>query len=163
MRQKLIALPLLILVSLLWVTAGPAAEAKKSTTVSQKIVFTPDDLQWKEGPAAIPGTKMAVLEGNPAKAGFFVARLKLPAGTKIPPHIHNNVERVTVISGKLYLAMGDQQQNPSVLPAGSYLSIPQKTVHNAWVEEETVLQLSTFGPWSFKAVKKAEKKGTTSE
>ncbi|HJV36427.1 cupin domain-containing protein [Geomonas sp.] len=163
MRQKWIALPLLILISLIWVTAGPAAEVKKTTTVSQKIVVTPDDLQWKEGPAAIPGTKMAVLEGNPAKGGFFVARLKLPAGTKIPPHVHNNVERVTVISGKLYLAMGDQQQNPAVLPAGSYLSIPPKTVHNAWVEEETVLQMSTFGPWTFKAVKKTEKKGTASE
>jgi quercetin dioxygenase-like cupin family protein len=155
MRQKWIALPLLILVSLIWVTAGPAAEAKKTTTASQKIVLTPDDLQWKEGPAAIPDTKMAVLEGNPAKVGFFVARLKLPAGTKIPPHIHNNVERVTVISGKLYLAMGSQQQNPAVLPAGSYISLPQKTVHNAWVEEETVLQLSTFGPWTFKPVKKS--------
>ena len=52
---------------------------------------------------------------------------------------------------------------PSVLPAGSYFSLPAKTVHIAWVEEETVLQLSTNGPWSFKAVKKTEKKGTTSE
>ncbi|HJV67494.1 MAG TPA: cupin domain-containing protein [Geomonas sp.] len=163
MRQKWLALPLLMLVSLIWASAGPAAETRKTTTATYNIVVTPDDLNWKEGPASMPDTKMAVMEGNPAKAGFFAARLKLPAGTKIPPHMHNNVERVTVISGKLYLAMGDQQQNPAVLPAGSYISLPAKTVHNAWVEEETVLQLATYGPWSFKAVKKIGKKGAASE
>lgn len=159
-RRWMIALPLLALVSLVWITTGSAVEHKKTaTTVSQKVIVTPDDIQWQEGPAAIPNTKMAVLEGNPKKAGFFVARLKVPAGTKIPPHIHNNVERVTVISGKVYLAMGDKEQKPSVLPAGSYFSLPPKTVHNAWVDEETVLQITTYGPWTYKPMKTTEKRG----
>ena len=31
---------------------------------------------------------------------------------------------------------------------GSYFSLPPKTPHFALVSEETVVQLSTLGPWS---------------
>jgi hypothetical protein len=55
--------------------------------------------------------------------------------------------------------MGDKPENPTILQAGSYFSLPPKVVHNAWVDEETVLQISTMGPWTFKMVgKETEKK-----
>lgn len=131
----------------------------KMAGAGKEIILAPDEISWKEGPAAVPGTKMAVLEGDPGKKGFFVTRLMLPAGTKIPPHMHKNRERVTVISGKFNLAMGDKQENPIVLPAGSYFSLTPNTVHNAWVDEETIVQIATTGPWSFKMVgKETEKK-----
>ena len=38
------------------------------------------EIEWKEGPASLPrGTKMAILEGDPAQPGFFTMRLKFPA------------------------------------------------------------------------------------
>jgi hypothetical protein len=49
--------------------------------------------------------------------------------------------------------MGTTQENPVLLPAGSYFSIKPKTVHNAWVDEETVVQISTRGPWTLYTVK----------
>ena len=155
MKKKWMSLALLSLVSLVWTSAGSAAEAKKKAPSAKVIVLTPDDLQWKNGPAALPATKLAILEGDPQKPGFFVTRLKLPAGTKIPPHMHQKVERVTVISGKLYMAMGAKPDNPRVLPAGSYFSLPPQKVHNAWVDEETIVQIATNGPWTFKPVKRA--------
>lgn len=37
----------------------------------------PDGLKWKDGPPSLPpGAKIAVLEGDPAKAGPFVFRVK---------------------------------------------------------------------------------------
>jgi quercetin dioxygenase-like cupin family protein len=137
---------------------GFAQEKMKMAGASQKIILTPDEISWKEGPAAVPGSQMAVLEGDPGKRGFFVMRLKLPAGARIPAHVHKNRERVTVVSGKFNLAMGDKPENPTVLPAGSYFSLSPSTVHNAWVDEETVVQISTAGPWTLKVVEKKEKK-----
>ncbi|QXE92611.1 cupin domain-containing protein [Geomonas subterranea] len=136
--------------------AGVAAEKKVSKAAVQQVMVLPDQIQWHAGPPAIPGAQMAVLDGDMAKAGFFVARIKLPAGARIAPHYHGNVERVTVISGTVKLAMGVTQDNPTVLPAGSYFALPPKTVHNAWVDEETVLQIATRGPWSMHAVKGAK-------
>ncbi len=159
MKKKWLYFTVAFLAFLVVVSIGLAAERMKMAGVDKKIILAPDELSWKEGPAALPETKMTVLEGDPGKRGFFVVRVKLPTGTKIPPHIHKNRERVTVISGKFNLAMGEKPENPMVLPAGSYFSLPPGTVHNAWVDEETVLQISTTGPWTFKAVgKEAEKK-----
>ncbi len=159
MKKKLVFFTVVFLALFVVVSVGFPAGEKKMARAAQKIILTPDELQWKEGPPALPETQIAVLEGDPDKRGFFVLRVKLPAGTRIPPHVHTNMERVTVISGKFNLAMGDKPENPSVLPAGSYFSLPPRTVHNAWVDEETILQISTSGPWTFKPVRKeAEKK-----
>ncbi|TGU71567.1 DUF4437 domain-containing protein [Geomonas terrae] len=133
--------------------SGAAHEKKMAQSAVKTIIVVPNDIQWQAGPPAMPGAQMAVLEGDLSKPGFFVARLKLPAGARIAPHFHDNVERVTVISGTIKLAMGATQENPVLLPAGSYFSIKPKTVHNAWVEEETVVQISTRGPWTMHAVK----------
>ena len=48
------------------------------------------------------------MEGDPAKEGPFVMRLLVPDGYHIPPHAHPKTERVIVISGAFYLAMGDK-------------------------------------------------------
>src|SRR5690349_19934674 len=90
-------------------------------------VSMPDQLMAKATqPASLPpGAKMAVLEGDPAKPGFFAARLWMPDGYKIPPHTHPNRERVTVLSGTLLLGTGDtlDASKAQVLPAGSYSSM----------------------------------------
>src|SRR5829696_3155686 len=70
-------------------------------------LLTPADVKWQEGPASLPrGTKMAILEGDPAKEGPFVLRMKLPDGFRVMPHTHPKDERVTVLSGTLYLGEG---------------------------------------------------------
>jgi quercetin dioxygenase-like cupin family protein len=151
MKTRWFQWTLVAVMSLLWVLPGFAAENKGSA----KIVLTPDQLQWKPGPKELGKAEVAVLDGDPAGKGFFVSRVKLPAGTKLPPHVHPNVERVTVLSGKINLAMGATADNPIVLPAGSYFSLPANTLHNAWTDEETILQISTIGPWSMQVKKGA--------
>ena len=51
---------------------------------------------------------MALLEGDPAKEGFYAMRLLLPEGYKVPPHTHPQMENVTVISGALHVGMGEK-------------------------------------------------------
>ena len=145
-----------VLVSLSLAATGAVAERRGAA--AKQVILTPDKIEWKQGPDVLPNTQMAVLEGDPKRQGFFVMRIKLPAGTKIAPHLHEKMERVTVISGTINLAMGTTQDNPVVLPAGSYFALKPKTVHNAWVKEETVLQIATQGPWTLKLQKQGQKK-----
>ena len=75
---------------------------------SEMGFYGEETIEWKAGPAAIPpGAEMAVLEGDPTKEGPFVVRFQFPEGYHIPPHTHPKTERVTVISGTLFLAMGE--------------------------------------------------------
>ena len=67
------------------------------------------DLKWGPAPPVFPaGAQMAVLSGDPGKAGSFVIRLMMPAGYKIAAHHHPTDEYVTVISGDFFLGHGRQ-------------------------------------------------------
>ena len=67
----------------------------------------PEELEWKDAPASLPpGAKVAVLEGDPSKAGTFVMRFKFPDGYRVLPHTHPKPERVTVLAGALHIGMG---------------------------------------------------------
>jgi hypothetical protein len=84
-----------------------AAERKKAA-VGTWALYVPTEIAWKAGPESLPpGAKVAVLEGDPAKEGFFTMRLLLPDGYRVAPHWHPKVERLTIISGTLNLGTGD--------------------------------------------------------
>jgi Domain of unknown function (DUF4437) len=113
-------------------------------------LYVPSEIAWKAGPESLPpGAKVAVLEGDPAKDGFFTIRLLLPDGYRVAPHWHPNVERLTIISGTVNLGTGDRFDAAATktLPAGTYSAMPPKMTHFAWMTGETVLQLSSIGPW----------------
>jgi hypothetical protein len=113
-------------------------------------LFVPSQVVWQPGPTSLaPGAKMAVLEGDPSKEGFFTLRLLLPDGYRVNPHWHPKTERLTIISGTLNLGMGDRFDANATkpLPAGTYSSMPPKMTHFGTTTGETVLQLSSMGPW----------------
>lgn len=131
--------------SLLLSAVAPADHPK-----GQGLV-TPSDLKWQDGPASLPkGPRMAVLEGDPSKAGPFVLRIKLPDGFKMMPHTHPKDERVTVLSGTLHLGDGGKFDKAAckALPAGSYGRTAAGMKHFGWAEGETILQLHGEGPWA---------------
>lgn len=101
---------------------------------------------------------MAVLEGDPTKEGMFVVRFQFPEGYHIPPHTHPKTERVTVISGTLLLAMGENLDRSAAktLTAGTYGFWPPGMKHTAWSEGETVIQLHGIGPWQITYVNSAD-------
>ena len=122
-------------------------------------LYRPTTIEWKAGPAALPpGAKMAALEGDPTKEGPFVVRFQFPEGYHVPPHTHPKTERVTVISGVLYLATGETLDRGSAkkLPAGSFGYWPAGMKHTAWSEGETVIQLHGIGPWQINYVNPAD-------
>jgi hypothetical protein len=65
---------------------------------------------------------------------------------------------VTVLSGTRYLGLGDGSNKGAAVPLGpgTYSSMPPKTPHFGWTQGETILQLSSLGPWTLTYVKPAD-------
>jgi quercetin dioxygenase-like cupin family protein len=149
----------LILSAALCLALAQAAAAQAEKEMAEPTIYSPAEVVWKTGPAALPpGAKVALLEGDPAKEGPFTMRFLFPAGYKIPPHTHPKVEHVTVISGTFHLGMGEtfDQSAGRALPAGTFGFWPAGMKHFAWTTDETVLQLHGMGPWSINYLNPAD-------
>jgi quercetin dioxygenase-like cupin family protein len=130
------------------VAAGPALAA--DTTM-----VNPEAVQWGDAPPVLPkGAKLAVLHGDPSKAGPIVMRLKVPAGYKIAPHTHTKDEQLTIVSGALYLGMGDKMDGKAEpLKAGGFHYLPGGTPHYAYTKSPTIVQINGEGPFDIKYLK----------
>lgn len=122
-------------------------------------MVAPGDVKWGPAPKVLPaGAEAAVLFGDPTKEGLFALRLKAPAGYAIAPHTHPAHEVVTVISGTMHLGMGETADRSAAkaLPAGSFFALPPDMAHFGYFDEETVVQITTNGPWGLKYVNPAD-------
>jgi quercetin dioxygenase-like cupin family protein len=157
MKTKLTLTALAVATSLLALAQEP-----KHEKMADANLYPPTEIKWKDGPPSLPkGAQIAVLEGNPAKEGLFVMRVKVPDGYHIPAHTHPKPERVTVIQGTFKLAMGDKpkKEDAKTLPAGTYGTWPPGMVHAVWIEGETIVQFHGNGPWVINYVNPADDPG----
>jgi len=117
------------------------------------------DLAFGPAPPSLPaGARIAVLLGDPSADGPFVIRLMLPKGYRIPPHSHSRDEQITVISGTIYLGMGDVYEPSTArgLAAGGFHILRAGTRHFAYAKQPTIVQLSGNGPFDITYVKPAD-------
>jgi quercetin dioxygenase-like cupin family protein len=121
------------------------------------VVMTPEQLTWNDLPA-LPGVKIAVIEGPLNEAVPIMFRLKFPPNYKVPPHKHPGIEHVTVISGTLNIGMGDtfDTSRTHAMTPGSVAIMPPGTSHYVWTGEETIGQVHSIGPWSVTYVNPAD-------
>lgn len=147
---------LAIILAAFWVLVSVPATAEHES----HVMVLPAEITWSTGPASLPpGSKLAVIEGDPSREGPFTMRAILPAGYTIPPHWHPAVEHVTVLSGCLYMATGRSldKSKGKKLTAGGFAVMQPKQPHFAWTaEEETVLQIHGMGPWGITYVNPAD-------
>jgi len=121
--------------------------------------FNADSIQWGPAPPVLPkGAEAAVLSGDPGKAGPFTIRLKVPAGYKFPAHNHPTAEAVTVISGDFNIGMGEKldESKAEKLGAGSFVDLPANMNHFAFATSDTVVQISSTGPFAINYVNPAD-------
>jgi quercetin dioxygenase-like cupin family protein len=108
----------------------------------------PGDVAWRPDPRG-PGIHVATLSGDPKTAGPYVLRVKMAAGSRLPPHRHPDVRFVTVLSGTFLLGFGDTF-DPAALrayPAGSLVVIPAGVSHFGLVKDgESITQDNGWGP-----------------
>jgi|SRR5690348_9728206 hypothetical protein len=114
------------------------------------VFINKEQMKWGDAPPTLPkGAKLAVLQGDPSKPGPFTLRLLAPKNYRIAPHWHSQTENLTVISGTLYLGMGDKMNMKSAraLKAGGYHYLPAKMNHYAITKGQAVIQVSGEGPF----------------
>ena len=128
----------LIFVSLAALLAASPAQAK--------------GLKWGAAPPALPaGAQMAVVSGDPGKAGEFVIRVKMPANYAVPPHHHPADETVRVLSaGQLSYGMGDKldKTNAGTLTKGYHVAMAAGMNHWVATTDPVEIQVSGMGPFA---------------
>lgn len=138
-------------------TAHEAPAADKGPP--QHVTHHADAIEWGPGPASLEaGARMAVLEGDPSAPGVFTMRVHLPDGFRIAPHWHPRPERVTVLSGTFLLGAGETVDPDAAmaLEAGAYTAMPPGMRHYAIARGETVIQVTSTGPWQITYVDPAD-------
>jgi quercetin dioxygenase-like cupin family protein len=151
---RLLLLSLLPFLGLYAVRADKDDDPKHADDKNHVIV-TPDKIKWGPAPRALPsGAQLAVLSGDPRKAGAYTMRVKLPDGYKVPPHWHPVDENVTVIKGTFNVGRGEKFDADATkkLPAGSYVHMPKTMRHFAWAKGETIIQVHGIGPFEINYV-----------
>jgi hypothetical protein len=130
-----------------------------ASAASEMVVINPGSIKWGDAPPSLPkGAKLAVLYGDPSKAGPFVMRLMAPAGYKIPPHWHSQAEAPTVISGTFYFGMGDKMDAAAahLLKTGGFHYLSAKEHHFAFSKAASVVQLNGEGPFDITYINAAD-------
>jgi Domain of unknown function (DUF4437) len=155
-RLIVISFALLAGVSLCFAQATKTKRHTATKTHAAHIVVTPDQVKWGPASPALPaGAEMAVLAGDPSKAGVpFTIRVRFPDGYKVAPHWHVTDENVNVVQGTLMVGMGSKFDDSagSEMPAGSYALMPKGVRHFAWAKGETVIDVYGVGPFAINYV-----------
>jgi len=109
-------------------------------------------MKWMDGTAVgLPkGSQVAVVKGDPAKAGDFTVRIKVPADFAVPPHSHPGDEVVRVVTGgPLHYGMGTKVDMSSAgsLEKGYHITMGAGMNHWVHAPVATVVQVSGKGPF----------------
>lgn len=118
-------------------------------------------MKWMDAAGAgLPaGAKMAVLKGDPGKAGEFTVRIKMPANYTVPPHHHPTDEVVRVVSsGALSYGMGDKldKSNVGSLTKGYHVNMQAGMNHYVFTTDPVDVQVNGTGPFQIVYVNPAD-------
>ena len=153
---------LLTLTALL--AASPAQAKTHKAAPAKHKAAAPAELKWMAGPPSLPaGAQMAVVSGDPGKAGKFTIQLKMPSNYSVPPHWHPTDEKVTLVSGKLVYGMSDQLSRTSgdALAEGASVTMKAKQHHWVFTGDGATVEVSAMGPFKITYVNpKDDPRGT---
>ena len=110
-----------------------------------KVEFRPAD------PSNDLGVQTAIIEGDPAKPGYYLVVNRFPPGVMSRPHFHRDERHVLVIKGLWYTGEGEAFTPEKTVPlkAGDYMRHAAGRFHyDGALEEEAVVAISGYGPSS---------------
>jgi quercetin dioxygenase-like cupin family protein len=125
--------------------ARPQARSVKDAAF---VRVTPQDIKWVTDTDG-SGVQRAVLEGDPAKPGLYVIRVKFPRGMMSTNHYHREDRHVVVIQGTWYSGTGEDfaPEKTLAMRPGSYMKHPAGATHfDGAKEEEVIVQIIGIGP-----------------
>jgi quercetin dioxygenase-like cupin family protein len=135
--------------------AAFAALCATALAAPNPVVVNSQAATWQASP--LKGTQMSPIVGNPNVAGAYYAYLlKVPAGTHVPAHFHQQRETVTVISGVMMFGIGDAMDVAKMLTLGpgNIVSVPAGLHHYAMAKTDAIIEVSGTGPDTITYVRK---------
>jgi len=105
-----------------------------------------DEFEWEENDTGIQRKNVF---SSPEGEGFYVYRVRFPAGGSTMPHFHSMDRHVTVVEGTWY-AGGDASHDMSIatpISPGGYMIHPAGAVHfDGAVDGPVVVEIKGIGP-----------------
>jgi quercetin dioxygenase-like cupin family protein len=137
----------------LFVTVAAGGLYYQGKAADEITVVKAPDIKWVDAKGHPRGVKSCLVHGDPAKAAF-VLLLKIPSGTRYPPHRHSADEVVSVISGSFMVGPGEKldEVKGTTVDAGGYFSFKAGSPHWAIAKADTVLLRYGNGPADIKFV-----------
>lgn len=140
-----------------------STHVQKETPEKEHFTLLPNQINWITPPPAaafLPeGVELAFIEGGPPTLPVpFTIRLRFPPGSRLMPHTHPTIEKLTVISGTLHQGIGEvfDQAATETVPAGGFAYRAPGIPHFVWFDQETVLQFHGMGPFDLTYVNPAD-------
>jgi quercetin dioxygenase-like cupin family protein len=121
------------------------------TEAASDVVFQailPEDIHWTELPSLPKVARLADMVDHPSEHPPYVIRVKVPAGTRVMPHVHPEHRIYTVMSGVFYIGLGEEfkEEDLKAYPPGSVIVLPGNTPHFHWAKSgEYVSQIMAVG------------------
>lgn len=125
--------------------AAMAASVALAQDALVSVALTPDDLEWDTERS----NHRANIAGSNETAGLYVYRTRFPEGFRNQPHYHPDDRVVTVISGTLHVAHGEEIDEAAMraIPAGGLWTEPAGVAHYVWAKDgPVVIQVIGEGP-----------------
>jgi len=118
--MKRLAAFCMLIGAVLWALALAQREAPKPMLA--------DNLRWT---SPLPGVQGAWVLGGEHKKGLYLFRVRLAAGTTVPPHSHPDERSTTVLSGTIHVGFGDTVDESKLvaMPPGTVYLAPANTTH----------------------------------
>ena len=140
-------------------TVGASFAYAADVPVTSHVMESAGTAKWGPAPPMLPpGAHISVLAGDPTKAGPYTIRLLFPPNYDIPAHSHPGDENVAVVSGELFMGMGNTLDKKAGigLGVGGFALMPANVNHFAFTKTETTILLYGVGPVDFIYVNPAD-------
>lgn len=105
-----------------------------------------NEMNWDESSDRV---QQRILYGDPAEEGFYIIRLRFPAGATSRPHYHSTDRFITVIEGTWNAGIDASHDMTATtpIPAGGYMLHPAGAVHyDGSRGGPVVVEIRGFGP-----------------
>jgi hypothetical protein len=150
--------------------SAAADQTRTDTTVSASAV-TPDSandggLTWGPAPPGLPsGARVAVVSGDPGKAGPFTVRIDMPPDYMVRPHDHPTSETLRLIEGTVHFGHGAKWNDKAMkeMAPDTPVTLAAKEPHYLHAAGHVVLELQSTGPFAITYVSAKDDPRSTSK
>jgi hypothetical protein len=130
---------------------GATADQPQTDTMASATADTAGagGLTWGPAPPGLPtGSRVAVVSGDPAKAGPFTLRVDMPPDYAIRPHHHPTSEELRLLEGTLHLGHGAKWDEKAMkaMATDKPVTIGAKKPHFLHAASRVVLEVQSTGP-----------------